>query len=118
MKGLFHPDRLAEGEAGTSIVEVMVATLLLAVGVLALLTSIGAAERATAAGDQRSIAVRLATGELEVLRSLRYAEIGIATGAAGYVPRFEGRSTVTEAINRVELGGAIHYFPCGLDPVD
>ena len=85
----------------------MVATLLLAVGVLALLTSVGAAERATAAGDQRVVAVRLASGELEVLRSLPYDDIGIATGSSGYVPRFEGRPTVTGTVNRVDATGEV-----------
>ena len=107
VQGPLPPDRRAETEAGTSIVEVMVATLLLSVGVLALLTSVGAAERATAAGDRRSIAVRMATGELEVIRSLPYDEIGIATGDAGHVARFEGRPTVTETHNRVEAIGRL-----------
>ena len=94
-----------EAEAGTSIVEVLVATALLSVGVLVVLASIGAAERATAAGERRSAAVRLASDELESIRSLRYDDIGIAPSSDGYVPRFEGRPTVSGSVNRVEASG-------------
>ncbi len=101
------PHRRADAEAGTSIVEVLVATSLLAIGVLVVLTSIGAAERATTAGERRAAAVRLAIGELETIRSHRYDEIGIAPGADGYRPRFEGRPTVNEPVNRVEATGLV-----------
>lgn len=90
-----------DGEAGTSIVEAIVATMLLAVGVLAVVASLGAASKATATGDHRTIAARLAAGELEAARAIPYDDLGIAVSSRGYVSRFEGRLTVTTGRNAV-----------------
>ncbi len=105
MKARCPPDRRAEAEAGTSIVEVIVATTLLAIGVLVVLTSFGAADEAADAGDRRSTAARLAGSELEAVRAFAYDEVGIALTDADYVRRFERRPTVTGAVNRVEAVG-------------
>ena len=105
MDGSDARGRLADTEAGTSIVEAMVATLLVAVGVLAVVSSLGAADRAASVGDRRSSAVRLAASELETVRSRPYDQVGIAAGSDGYQPRFEGRSTVTGPVNAVDAIG-------------
>lgn len=90
-----------DGEAGTSIPEVLVATMLLAVGVGAVVATLGAASVATAAGRHQSTAAGIASGELEAVRAVTYDGVGIAPASPGYVPRFEGRDTVTETGNRV-----------------
>lgn len=94
-----------DGEAGFTIVEAIVATMLLAVGVLTVVASLGAAARSEAAGDHRQEAARLASSELEAIRAVPYAEVGIALTSRGYVSRFEGRPTVTAPVNRVEATG-------------
>jgi Tfp pilus assembly protein PilV len=96
-----------EREAGTSIVEVIVATMLLAVGVVAVVGSLGSAGEAAATGEHRSTAAGISVNELESIRATPYEMVGIATADAGYVSRFEGRSTVTEADNRVASRGEV-----------
>ena len=78
------------------------ATMLLGVGVLAVLSSLGAATTATSVADGRSTAVRLATTELETLRSWPYDDVGISTSSRGYRSRFEKRRTVSDGDSRVE----------------
>jgi hypothetical protein len=107
MKASIAPNRRADPEAGTSVVEMMVATLLLSVGALAVVASIGAAARATRAGELRSVAVQLAADELEAVRAVPFDQIGISTADPDYEIRFEGRRTVTETANRIEATGQI-----------
>jgi hypothetical protein len=85
-----------------SIPEVLVTTMLLALGVGAVVGTLGAAGEATASGRHQSVAAGLASGELEAIRAVAYDDVGIAPSDPGYVPRFESRNTVTEAVNRVE----------------
>jgi Tfp pilus assembly protein PilV len=92
-------------EAGVSIVEVLVASMLLAVGVGAVVVSLGAASEVTATGRHHSVAADLATGELEAARAVTYEELGIAVSSPGYLPRFEGRDTVTETVNQISPTG-------------
>ncbi|MEZ5411990.1 MAG: hypothetical protein R2761_28400 [Acidimicrobiales bacterium] len=105
MAGVAPSQARLDGEAGFSIVEAIVATMLLAVGVLAVVASIGAAARTEAAGGHRQEAARLASSELESIRAVPYTEVGVALTSLGYVPRFEGRPTVTAAVNRVDATG-------------
>ncbi len=93
------------GEAGFTIVEAIVATMLLAVGVLTVVASLGAAARSEAAGEHRQEAARLASSEVEAIRAVPYPEVGIALASPGYAARFESRPTVTAAVNRVEATG-------------
>ncbi|MDH4365864.1 MAG: hypothetical protein OEY70_17445 [Acidimicrobiia bacterium] len=105
MAGVAPSQARLDGEAGFSIVEAIVATMLLAVGVLAVVASMGAAARTEAAGGHRQEAARLASSELETIRAFPYAEVGIALTSRGYLPRFESRPTVTGAVNRVDATG-------------
>lgn len=96
-----HPsDR--DADAGTTIVEIIVATMILSVGVLAVLTSFGSATKASSAADHRATAARIATSEIEAVRALSHDAVGIATSSPGYVSRFEGRDTVNDGPARVE----------------
>ena len=99
------PARRVHPEAGMSIPEVLVAALLLAVGVGGVVATLGTSGEAAATGRHQSTAAGIATGEVEVIRSVPYDEVGIAASSPGYVPRFEGRDTVTGAVNRVEATG-------------
>ncbi len=85
----------------------IVATMLLGVGVLAVFSSLGAAGKATSVADHRSTAVRVATSELEIIRSWPYDEVGISVTSLGYRARFEGRPTVSDTDMRVEAGGEL-----------
>ncbi len=82
-------------ERGATIVEMIVATMLLAIAVLAAATAMGAATKTAAVAEHRSVAARLATSEVESIRSRPYGLIGIDPATRGYKPRFEGRPTVS-----------------------
>ena len=91
-----------DSEQGTSIPEVIVATMLLAVGVMAVVGTIGVALRATSSGERRQVATRIAEAEIEQLRSIPYDEVGISPASRLYQVSYEGRPTVTGTVNRVE----------------
>lgn len=74
----------------------VVATLLLATAILAAASSLGGAATASAVGANRQAAVALATSELDVMRSLRYASVAIPPSSPGYQTRFESRITVAD----------------------
>ena len=76
-------------DRGTTVVEMIVATMLLGVGVLAVFSSLSAAGKATSVADHRSTAVRVATSELETIRSWPYDDVGISVTRLGYRARFE-----------------------------
>ncbi len=94
-------------ERGTTIVEVIVATMLLAVGVLAVLSSMGTASKASAVADHRSTAVRVATTEIETMRSWPYDGVGIRPTSRGFTSRFESRPTVSGNSMRAKATGSI-----------
>lgn len=94
-------------ERGMTIVEVIVATMLLTVGVLAVLSSMGAASKASAVAEHRSTAVRVATTEIETMRSWPYDEVGIRPTSRGRTPRFESRPTVSGNNMRAQATGSV-----------
>ncbi len=101
-----RPSDRTEHERGATIVEMIVATMILAVGVVAVAGSLNTASKADSVADHRTDAARLMTTEIETIRSRPYAEIGIAPSSRGYRRHFENRPTVTEAVNRVEASGS------------
>lgn len=93
-------------DRGTTVVELLVASLLLGVGVLGVAGLFVASARSTSVVESQADATDIATGEIELIRSLPYEEIGIAVSAPGYQPQVDGRPTVTEA-------GGNRVFPTG-----
>lgn len=68
-----------EGEAGFSLVELMVAFMMLAVVMAALAPAFYGTLRAAAVSDQRSQATQLAVEATEQMRSMPYGEVGYQT---------------------------------------
>ena len=83
-------------DRGVTVVEMLVATFLLGVGVMGVAALFVASARSVAVADRQADATDVASGELEIIRSMAYDEVGIASDADGYVPTVDGRNTVTE----------------------
>ncbi len=96
-----------QSEHGVTVVEMLVASLILAVGVAGAATLFVASNESIVVARGQADATDLAAGELEQIRALAYPEVGIAVSADGYVSMVDGRPTVTEAgQNRVEAVGS------------
>src|SRR5215210_1329210 len=64
-------------EAGFSIVEVMVAALILAIGGIAVLTAVDTAARSSFRAEQSQVVVNRLQDELERIRQLPYTQVGL-----------------------------------------
>ncbi len=84
-------------ERGLSIVEMLVATLLLAIGVAATTMVFASASDATFVAETRSDANRLAETEVERLRALDADRVGFDPATPGFRPRIDGATTVVVA---------------------
>ncbi len=79
-----------------TIVELLVASLILGLGVMGVSALFVASARSATIAEVQADATDIAAGEIEVIRSLPYDQVGIATSASGYQPEVDGRPTVTE----------------------
>src|ERR1700739_4408422 len=70
------PRHLAE-ERGISLIEVMIAVLVLTVGILALLSSFDAAQRLTLTAERRSALTHIAQRQIEQLESVSYERLAM-----------------------------------------
>ena len=102
-------------EAGVTVVEMMVASFLLGLGVMGVAALLVTSARTAAIAEAQSDASALATGELEIIRSFDYALVGIDPSSDGYLPSVEGRPTVTEsegnlveARDKLEVDGTVY----------
>ncbi len=89
-------DHRPRSEAGVTVVEMMAAVFVLAIGVMSVSALLVTSARTAAIAEAQSDASALATGELEIIRSYDYGLIGIDPSSEGYTPSFEDRPTVTE----------------------
>ena len=71
--------RLADGEEGFTIVELMAALSVLAIGFVALAASLGIGFKQITLGRQRQTATELANARIEHLRNVPYAAIGLSS---------------------------------------
>lgn len=95
-------------EAGVTVIEMLVASFVLGLGVVGVAALLISSARTTSLAEVQSDASALARSELEIIRSFDYNEVGIATAADGYVPTFDGLPTVTESAgNLVEARGKV-----------
>lgn len=95
-------------ERGVTLVEMLVASFILAVGIAGVATIFIASAESVAVVQGQADATDVATGEVEIIRSMPYGEVGISVAADGYEPVVAGRRTVTEAAtNRVEPLGQV-----------
>lgn len=90
-------------ERGVTLVEMVVALLVLGVGVFGAVSLFSASSETANGARNRSVADEIVESELELMRSLPYADVGIATSDSSYRPAFDGQPTVTEGgANRVD----------------
>lgn len=73
----------ARAEEGMTLIEVMVAAMVLVVGILALLTTLTSSGALTSRSERESQAVDFAQQQVESLRSLPYASIALSTCSPG-----------------------------------
>ncbi|MDQ1402594.1 MAG: hypothetical protein QOG03_910 [Actinomycetota bacterium] len=81
-------------ERGFTIVEIVVAMTVMAVGVFGTMNVFLSTLRTTSMGEARTRASALASQEVEAMRSAPYAQVGFATSQTGYRATFESKSTV------------------------
>ncbi len=90
-------------ESGVTIVEMLVATFILGVGVMGAASLFVASAESASVSRSQADATDIATGDVEEIRSWPFDAVGIDVTADGYVPVVEGRQTVSEPTdNRVE----------------
>ena len=94
-------------DAGITIVEMIVATLILGVGIAGAATLLVGASNTAAVSGNRRTATEIGVEEIERIRSWPYGVVGIMRAAPAYVPTFERLPTVTETgENRLEPTGS------------
>lgn len=110
-------DHRWRGERGVTLVETMVASLIMAVGVMGVVSLLITTARTASVADLQSAATDLAVAELETIRSLDYDLVGIAPTADGYVSAVGDLPTVTEPLGNViepldvlELDGVVYVI--------
>jgi len=84
-----------DSERGVTIVEMLMATFILGVGVVGAATLFVASAETVSVSRTQADANDIATSEIEVIRSWPYETVGIDLAADGYVPTVDGRQTVT-----------------------
>lgn len=89
--------RARRGEAGFTIVEMVVAASVMAIGIFGTMTVFLGTLRTTSAGEARTRASALAAQEVEAMRSAPYAQVGFSSGQTGFRSTFEGKTTVIVA---------------------
>ena len=84
-------------DAGFTLIELIVALSIIAVGVFGTMQVFLGSLNTTASSDARTRATAIATREVESMRSLPYASVGFASTAPGFVPAVteDGRSYPT-----------------------
>lgn len=74
----------------------LVASFVLGLGVMGVATLLLTSARTASVAEAQRDATTVVSGELEIIRSLDYANVGIESSAKGYLPEVDGRPTVTE----------------------
>lgn len=83
--------------SGFTLIEVLVAAVVLAIGISAGVRTLGAMARASAAAADRQTAVRLAGERLAILEAVEGASAGTASGNFENEPRFRWQQQVDAA---------------------
>lgn len=91
-----RPEARANSEEnGFSLVEIIVATMLMGIGIAGAASVLASSSRTSATADHRSQASHLATTEIETIRAMPYELVAIDPEAKGFETEFNGRETVT-----------------------
>lgn len=69
--------RVRRGEEGFTLVEVLIATLVLTAGIIATISVFGSSKRVTLAAERNEVAVHQAQREMEALKDYSYAQLGL-----------------------------------------
>lgn len=83
------------GEAGLTIVEVLVAALILVIAVLAIFQILDAATRSTFRAEESQVAINRAQAELEEIRNLDYGEVALTAPPSTSTDSNDPRSRVS-----------------------
>ncbi len=94
-------------EQGLTVVEMLVATMIVALGVVGASSVFVLSARSTAAAGTRSDAATVLASEIEAIRALPYEAIGIGPSQPGYEAIVDGRTTVTTGTAAVEPTGSV-----------
>jgi hypothetical protein len=113
--GAWLDRRLGDGEAGLTMIEVLVAAVVLMMGAAATFGVLGAATKNAQRAKASQVALDLAQEEMERLHSIPYAELALSSAP---VPSSDEKSPnfrvsgATFALHRSPVGG---YFPIEVD---
>jgi general secretion pathway protein I len=91
--------RVGKSRSGFTLVEVLVAAVVLAVGISAGVRTLGAMTQASAAAADRETAVRLAGERLALIEGVEGVSGGNTQGQFEYEPRFHWQQQVSSAAN-------------------
>lgn len=94
-------------EAGLTVVEMLVATMIVAVGVVGASSVFVLSARSIEAAGTRSDASAVLASELETIRALPFTAIGVSAASPGYEAVVDGRPTVTGGLAAVVPFGQI-----------
>jgi prepilin-type N-terminal cleavage/methylation domain-containing protein len=92
-------------ERGFSIVEVVVALLLISVGMFATIEMLSRIGQTRSTSYRQVAAIDLAVSELATMKAVPSDELGFMAGATGLQPVFEGRTTVMVATSPLRPTG-------------
>lgn len=90
---------MGKSRSGFTLVEVLVAAAVLAIGISAGVRTLGVMEQASAAAADRQTAVRLAGERLAMIEGVEGATAGSAQGQFDTEPRFQWQQQTTPATN-------------------
>lgn len=97
-----RPTNVLRDDRGLTVVEMLVATMIVAIGVVGASSVFVLSARSTAAAGTRSEAAAVLAADLESIRALPFDAVGIDPTSVGYVASVDGRPTVSGGADLVE----------------
>jgi len=98
--------RSIRSESGFTIVEVMVAALILVIGAAALMTALAGARKATYRGEQSQVANDIAQREMEALRATPYTKLAMTSAPGHSTDQSDPRYRVSSGNFALERDGS------------
>jgi type II secretory pathway pseudopilin PulG len=108
--------RLGEVEAGLTMIEVLVATVILVLGAAATFGLLGAATRNAQRAKASQVALDLAQEEMERLHSIPYNELAVSALPAHESGAQKPNSRISGSLFAVHRTPASNYFPLDVEP--
>lgn len=99
--------RVIRDESGFGMIELTIACLILAIGIIALVPSFDSSRRLTTAGEANQVASTIGQRELERIKALPYSQIAMAA-----VPAGAGSPAPTDYIVTTGVTGCSTASPC------